>query len=230
MEHPRETSQNNIIGTVALLEAAKDYGVKRFIFSSSGGSIYGNKKIIPTKESENAPNPQSPYALQKYVGEEFCTLFSSLYGLETVSLRYFNVFGPGQYGDSPYATVIAAWLESIFLKKRGYIEGNGLQSRDFCFIDNVVNANIRAMQYTKKFSGEAFNIGAGTRINLREVKRLIEKFTGKKLDLEQRPPRVGDVKDTQADVSKAKKWFGYTPSKTFEQGLKETIQWYEKKS
>ncbi|MEK7640473.1 MAG: NAD-dependent epimerase/dehydratase family protein [Patescibacteria group bacterium] len=228
VEHPAETTAANITGTVAVLEAAKNHGVKRVMYSSSS-SVYGGALKMPTKESENACDPKSPYALQKYTGELFCKVFSSLYGLDTVALRYFTVFGPGQYGDSPYSTVIAGWLEALYFpeKKRGFLEGDGTQSRDFCYVDNVVTANILAMQSVKRFAGEAFNVAHGERTTLNEVRDMIEKYTGKKLDLESRPPRLGDVKHTHADVAKAKEWFGYDPKSKFEEGLKKTIEWQQ---
>ena len=170
----------------------------------------------------------SPYGLQKYVGEPFGKMFCDLYGIDTVALRYFNVFGPGQYGESPYATVVCGWLEGIYFPKRKkpFLEGDGKQSRDFCYVDNVVQANIRAMLAKRKFNGEAFNVAHGERTDLLTVKRLIEKYTGKKLVLEKRPPRIGDVRHTHADISKARKWFGYTPRVNFEEGLRKTIQWF----
>ena len=228
VENPRKTSEVNIIGTVALLEAAKDYGVKRFIYSSSS-SVYGGAKKLPTKESVNPPNPKSPYAVQKYIGEPFCQIFSQLFGLDTVCLRYFNVFGPGQYGDSPYITVVAAWLESLYFpkNKQGFIEGSGKKSRDFSYIDDVVAANILAMKAKQDLGGEAVNIACGKQTTINDVKRLIEKHTGRKLDLEKRPDRVGDVKHTRADISKAKRLLGYKPSVDFETGLKRTIKWFE---
>ena len=225
--HPFKTTEANVLGTVALLEASRDFKVRRFIYSSSS-SIYGGAKKLPTKESENVPNPKSPYALQKYAGELFCKQFSQLFDLDTVSLRYFNVYGPGQYGDSPYSTVIGAWLSTIYLKSgRPYLEGDGTQSRDFSYVGDVVDANIKAMQAKRKFMGEAFNIGGGGRINLLAVKKLIERFTGKKLNLERRPPRVGDVRHTHADISKVRKWFGYVPRTGLEEGLKATVGWYK---
>ncbi|MBI4992502.1 MAG: NAD-dependent epimerase/dehydratase family protein [Candidatus Harrisonbacteria bacterium] len=230
VEHPRRTSEVNILGTVSLLEHSKNYGVKRFIYSSSS-SVYGGAKKLPTKESENPIDPKSPYAVQKYVGEPFCKIFSELFGLDTVCLRYFNVFGPGQYGDSPYSTVVSAWLEALYFSKRkkAFIEGDGKQTRDFCYVDNVVSANILAMKAKKNFHGEAFNIAHGERTTLNEIKKLIEKYTGKKLSLEQRPPRLGDVRHTHADIGKAKKWFGYVPLLDFETGLRETIKWFERR-
>ena len=231
VEYPVETSEANIIGTVTLLDASRKYGVKRFIYSASS-SAYGGAKILPTKESENAPDPKSPYALQKYAGELFCRMFSNLYGLDTVSLRYFNVFGPGQYGNSAYSTVISAWLESLygFTDRNPYLEGDGSQSRDFCFVKNVVQANIKAMQSGKDFKGEVFNVGNGEQTSLKELMAMIEQMTRKNLPLSEKPLRLGDVGDTKADISKAHEWFSYEPEINFKEGLKKTIAWFESRS
>jgi UDP-glucose 4-epimerase len=228
IEHPRHTSEVNIVGTVSLLEASKNHGAKRFIYSSSS-SVYGGAKKLPTKESENPPDPKSPYAAQKYIGEPFCKIFSELFELDTICLRYFNVFGPGQYGDSPYSTVVSSWLESIYFpkKKSAFIEGDGNQSRDFCYVDNVVLANILAMKSKRNFKGEVFNVAYGDQTKINEVKRLIEKYTGKKLNLEKRSSRLGDVRHTRADIAKARKLIGYNPRINFEDGLKETIEWFK---
>ncbi len=228
VEQPVHTSEVNILGTVKLLTKAKDYRAKRFIYSSSS-SVYGGAKKLPTKESENAPDPKSPYAVQKLAGEPFCKIFSELYGLDTVCLRYFNVFGPGQYGDSPYSTVVSAWLESLYFpkKKMAFIEGNGNQSRDFCYVDNVVAANILAMNSKKPLGGEMFNVACGSRTTLKEVKQLIEQYSGRVLELQKRPPRIGDVLHTHADISKARKRFGYSPAVDFKKGLKLTVAWFE---
>lgn len=231
VEKPVETSEVNIMGTINLLDACRKNKTKRFIYSSSS-SVYGGAKKLPTKESENFPDPKSPYAVQKYTGEPFCKIFSELYGLETVCLRYFNVFGPGQYGDSPYSTVVSAWLESLYFpkKKKAFIEGNGTQSRDFCYIDNVVSANILAMKSSKKLYGETVNVAHGERTTVNEVKKKIEKYTSKKIILEKRPNRIGDVKHTLADLSKIKKLLGYTPKIKFDEGLKKTIEWFESRN
>ena len=228
VENPLKTAHTNICGTIALLEKAKKYKTRRFVLSSSS-SIYGGAKKLPTKESENLPDPKSPYAADKYADEIFCKLFSQLYALDTVCLRYFNVFGPGQYGESAYSTVISAWLEALYFpkNKKAFIEGDGKQSRDFCYVDNVVSANIKSMQSKKLFKGEIFNVANGERTTVNEVKKLIEKYSDKKLVLEKRPPRRGDVKHTHADISKAKKWFGYKPQMSFEDGMKKTISWFE---
>lgn len=230
VEHPAETTDHNITGTVVLLEKSRDHQVKRFIYSSSS-SVYGGAKILPTKETENPPHPVSPYGLQKYVGESFCQIFSNLRGLDTVCLRYFNVFGPGQYGDSAYSTVVSAWLTALYFpkEKKAFLEGNGQQSRDFCYVENVVEANILAMKAGSPLRGEALNIAHGQRTTLLEVKKLIEKFSGKKLDLEKRLSRLGDIRHTHADVGLAKKKIGYTPKINFVEGLWKTIAWFEKR-
>lgn len=228
IENPTKTTEANVLGTVVLLDMSRKFGVKKFILSSSS-SVYGGAKKMPTKESENKPDPKSPYAGQKYCDEIFCKIFSQIYKLETICLRYFNVYGPGQYGDSAYSTVISAWLEALYFpnNKKAFIEGDGRQSRDFCYVDNVVQANIKAMQ-TKKISyGEIFNIAHGERTTLNKVKMLIEKYTNKKLDLESRKVRLGDVKHTHADITKAKKWLSYKPEVNFEEGLKRTVDWFK---
>jgi UDP-glucose 4-epimerase len=229
IENPAKTTQNNIGGTALILEKCRDYKIRRVIYSSSS-SIYGGAKVLPTKEKDNPADPKSPYALQKYTDELMCKMFGELYGLDTVCLRYFNVFGPGQYGDSPYSTVVSAWLAALYQpsKKKAFLEGDGKQSRDFCYVDNVVEANILAMQSKKKFGGEFFNIAHGERTNLLEVKKLIEKYSGKKINLEKRKSRLGDVRHTHADVSKAKKWLKYEPKINFEAGLKKTVEWWKK--
>ena len=231
LKYPRRTSEINILGTVALLVKARDFEVKRFIYYSSS-SVYGQVKKMPTQESENFPNPKSLYAIQKYTSELFCRAFSNLFGLDTACLRYFNVFGPGDYGDSSYSTVISAWLEFLYFpkEKKAFIEGNGEQSRDFSYIENVVSANILAMKSRKNFKGEVFNIGSGQRTTLNKVKHLIEDYSGKRLELEKRPARKGDVFRTQADISKAIKWFGYKPKVDFEEGLRQTIAWFKTRS
>lgn len=227
VEHPDTTNEANVQGTVEILNQSRLNGVKRVIISSSS-SVYGGAKNLPTKESENPPAPISPYALQKYIDEQYCQLFSSLYALDTVCLRYFNVFGPGQYGDSAYSTVISAWLENLYFPKQGkraFIEGDGSKSRDFCYVDNVVQANIKAMEYEGLLNGDVFNIAHGDRTTINEVRELIEKFSNRKLDLEQRPDRIGDVAHTHADISKAKNIFGYNPEINFEEGMRRTIKW-----
>lgn len=231
VEHPTETSQANIVGTVALIEAAKNHGVKRLIFSSSS-AVYGGAKTLPTSESENPPEPKTPYAWQKHVCEPLCKIAYELYGLDTACLRYFNVFGPGQYGDSAYSTVISSWLESLYFpkNKKAFLEDDGEQSRDFCYVDNVVQANILAMKCEQPLKGDVFNVAHGERTTVNEVKKLIEEFTGKKLDLECRDPRIGDIRHTHADISKAKEILGYEPKIKFAEGLRRAVAWFESRT
>lgn len=228
LRHPRRTTEANITGTVVLLEAARKHGVKRFVYSSSS-SVYGGAEHMPTRESEDMPDPKSPYAAQKHASEEMCRIFSSLYDMDAVSLRYFTVFGPGQYGDSSYSTVISAWLESLYFptNKKGFLEGDGEQSRDFCYVDNAVAANILAMKSDRDFKGTAINIAHGERRTLNRVREMIESSVGRKLELEPRASRPGDVRHTHADISKARELLGYDPSMTFEEGLKRTVRWFE---
>lgn len=229
MRYPRRTTEVNVVGTVALLDASRRHGVKRFIYASSS-SVYGDAQNLPVAETAEA-DPRSPYALQKHTGERFCRIFSDLFGLDTISLRYFTVFGPGQYGDSPYATVISAWLEALYFpgSKEAFLEGDGAQARDFCYIDNVTLANVLAMRAKRTFRGDVFNIAHGKTATLRDIKQLIEQGTGRRLDLAQRPPRTGDVRRTWADISKAKKELGYEPRVMLEEGMRRTIAWFEKR-
>ncbi len=231
IEHPIESSEVNIMGTVHLLDAAKNFGTKRFIYSASS-SVYGGAKKLPTKESENSPNPRSPYAIQKYVGELYCKTYSDLFEIDSVCLRYFNAFGPGQYGDSPYSSVISSWLEALYLpgKTKPFLEGDGKQTRDFCYIDNVVQANILAMQHKERLGGDVFNIAYGEKTTLNNVRSLIEELSGRQLVLEMRPARIGDVRRSLADISKAKTTLGYNPKVDFKTGLEKTVAWFEARS
>lgn len=228
VEFPYRTTQSNVLGTVSLLEAAREFGCRRFVNSSSS-SVYGSATSLPVSEDENYPRPMSPYAIQKHASEQMCRAYVGLHGLDTVSLRYFTVFGPGQYGDSPYSTVIAAWLESLYFpqNKAGFLEGDGEQSRDFCYIDNVVEANLAAMVSDTNFGGESLNIAHGERTSLNTVRTLIEEYTGRSLSLESRPDRPGDVRHTHADISRARDVLGYEPKVDFAEGMRRTVQWFE---
>jgi nucleoside-diphosphate-sugar epimerase len=224
---PAITSKVNFFGTALLLEKSRDHTVRRFIFSSSS-SVYGGAGKLPTRERENIPDPKSPYATQKYSCEILCKNISSLSRLDTVSLRYFNVYGSEQYGNAPYSTVISAWLESIYFPKKGrkpFLDGDGKQSRDFTYVDDIVDANINAMKAQKNFRGECFNIGKGERTNLLEIKNLIEKLSKIDFNLEKRPERPGDIRHTLADIGKAKKVLGYKPKIGIKEGLRRTIEW-----
>jgi len=221
VENPHDSDFVNISGTVNILEASKNVNVKRFVFSSSS-SVYGGSEVLPTPE--NTPlNPKSPYALQKKVGEEYCKLFSNTYNLETVCLRYFNVFGPRQYGDSPYASVISSFAESLKNNTQPIIHGDGSQFRDFCPVENVVHANILAATIGGRLIGDVFNIGCGDKTSINDLHRLMGCLPAKYIE-----SRPGDVKCSQADISSASNMLGYKIKKSFNDGLKNTINWYLK--
>lgn len=213
--NPILTNDININGTLNLLEQSLRNKVKRFIFSSSS-SVYGGTDGRPSHEY-HTPNPQSPYALQKLVGEEYCKLFVK-YGLDSCSLRYFNVFGKNQSSNSQYSAVIASFLRHKIENTIPIIYGDGEQKRDFCHVDNVVNANIAAATRTAAINGDIFNIACGTNISINEVAKF---FNFKKINYTD--VRAGDVRISLADISKAQALLGYVPSVNFENGIKELI-------
>lgn len=219
VDHVRESDETNVNGTANLLELSRKFEVKRFIFSSSS-SVYGGSEILPTPEGI-ALNPKSPYALQKMIGENYCKLFSAQYGLETVCLRYFNIFGPRQYGWSPYAAVIAAFADSIKNGTPPKIHGDGEQFRDFTYVDNVVNANILAATVSRSMLGEIFNIGCGGHTTINELHKIMGCAPAEFTD-----SRPGDVKCSQADITRARKILGYDVEVSFEQGIEKTLNWY----
>lgn len=218
IDNPTDSDETNINGTVNLLNLSVKHGVKRFIFSSSS-SVYGGSLTLPTPE-DTVLVPKSPYALQKKVGEEYCRMFSNLYGLETVNLRYFNVFGPRQYGGSPYSSVISSFVDALKNDETPEIHGDGDQFRDFCYVDNVVQANMLAATYEGKLMGDTFNIGCGSTISVNELHKLIGCKPANYLD-----SRVGDVRCSQADISRASKVLGYKVVVPFEEGLRRTVKW-----
>lgn len=223
VEHPWETTDENINKTVKLLEAANG-NCKRFIFASSS-SVYGGADELPTKET--CPlNPKSPYALQKKVGEEFCRLFGELYNMDTVCLRYFNVFGPRQLGDSPYSTAISAWCHAIKNRQSLRKDGTGEQSRDMCYVDNVVEANILAARYKDRFTGEAFNVACDDQVSNNAIlSEFMTRFPD--ISIKNAPFRVGDVMHTRASIDRARVVFGYNPKVYFWDGFKRTLDWWE---
>ena len=224
VEQPFHSTDTNISKTVRLFEAARDK-VDRIVWASSS-SVYGGADILPTSESE-PKNPKSPYAWQKSAIEDFTRIMCDLYeGTDVVCLRYFNVFGPGQFGGSPYSTAISAWCDAIKNKKQLRKDGTGEQSRDFSYIDNVVDANILAMKCDKKFVGECYNIACGDKISNNQIlERFEEKFGD--LDMRQAPFRPGDVMHTQADISKTSLDLGYKPTVKFWEGLEKTFEWWK---
>lgn len=227
VEDPILTNNINIQGTLNMLVAAKDNKCKRVIFASSS-SVYGDSKILPKVESMT-PNPKSPYALTKYAGEVYLKQFYELYGLETLSIRYFNVFGPRQTPDSEYSAVIPKFIKFINEDKTPVIYGDGTQSRDFTYIKNVVHANILASK-AKITKGEVINVACNDRIDLNELAKKLNLILNKNLQPVYDEPRLGDVKHSQADINKAKSLIGYEPIVDFETGLKMTVDSYGKES
>jgi nucleoside-diphosphate-sugar epimerase len=222
IEDPIFTTETNLLKTVALFKAAAN-NVRRVVFSSSS-SVYGDIDTFPQVESF-IKSPKSPYALQKATCEDFATQFSHFYGLDVVSLRYFNVYGPGQYGDSPYATVVAAWSDALSNSCPLRIDGTGEQSRDFTYISDAVQANVLAAESTRSFTGEAINIAGGKPYSINEVFSMFKDTFGDLTTLSA-PPREGDVFKTHADVSRAKELLGFETKVSLKDGLASTWEWW----
>ena len=223
VEDPLETNSVNIDGTLNVLVAARDAKVRRFVYAASSAA-YGETPTLPKIESMQA-EPISPYGITKFVGELYAQVFGRVYGLENASVRYFNVFGPRQDPTSQYSGVLSRFMLAILKSEPLVIFGDGEQSRDFTYIDNVVDETLRACEVPGA-SGKVFNGGTGARITLNEVAKFLEKITGKKIQTRYDPPRPGDIRDSQADVSLARKILGYEPHVLFEEGLKRTWEWY----
>jgi UDP-glucose 4-epimerase len=221
--NPLATNEANVTGTLNVLIAARDCGVRKVLFASSS-SVYGNTPTLPKRE-EMPPNPLSPYAVSKLTGEHYMKVFSQVYGLMTLSLRYFNVFGPRQDPKSEYAAVIPRFISKILSHKSPTIFGDGRQTRDFTYVKDVVQANIQAMESDAE---GVFNVAYCKRIDLNELASLIMEITGITVPLVYEPPRIGDVRDSLADIKRAHEAFGYSPDFTVKTGLKETIAWYQK--
>lgn len=229
IDDPVSTNDVNINGTLNLLIAAKNTKVKRFVYASSS-SIYGDTKALPKKEDQ-VPLPISPYAASKLTGEHYCRVFAKTFGLETVSLRYFNVFGPRQDPGSKYAVVVPIFIFSGLHKKPFEIHSDGKQTRDFTYIDNVVNANILAMTCPGKIgiSGMVFNIACHERHSVLDIAYTVSKILKIKPKFIFKPLRAGDVRHTLADNSLAKKYLKFKPSTNFEDGMKKTIEYFKNK-
>ncbi len=221
---PLTSHQVNVDGTLNLLLAARDAGVRRLVFASSS-SIYGDSPTLPKVES--MPNqPISPYGLDKLAAETYCRLFHQLFGLSTVALRYFNVFGPRQDPASEYAAVIPRFIAAALAGRPATIYGDGEQSRDFTFIDNVVAANLLAASAGEGVSGQVLNIACGARTSLLELVRMIGAAAGAKVTPRHEPPRAGDIRHSLAGVEKARAVLGFTPEIGLEEGLARTIAWW----
>ena len=220
---PIETNRVNIDGTLNVLVAARDAKVRRVVYAASS-SAYGETPTLPKVETMPA-EPISPYGITKYVGELYAQVFGRVYGLENASVRYFNVFGPRQDPTSQYSGVLSRFMLGAIRGEPLTIYGDGEQSRDFTYVDNVVDETLRACE-ANGASGKVFNGGTGARITLNQVVKLLEKITGKKLQVKYDPPRAGDIRDSQAEISLAKKVLGYSPLVMFEEGLARTWDWY----
>lgn len=226
VEDPVTSNDVNIRGTLNVLVAARDAGVERAVFSSSS-SVYGDTDVLPKKE-DMAPKPLSPYAVQKQAGETYFRIFYELYGLRTFALRYFNVFGPHQNPKSQYAAVIPIFINMLLTGKQPVIHGDGGQTRDFTFVDDVVNANLRCCEAPDDAAGGIYNIARGDRISVKEVAEMIGKMLKKKVSPVYDTARPGDVRDSQADPRLAEKMLGWHSETTFEAGLEKTVEYYSR--
>ena len=221
---PITSNAANVTGTLNLLVAARDAGVRRLVFAASS-SAYGDTPTLPKVETMPA-KPLSPYAITKYTGEEYCRTFTALYGFETVALRYFNVFGRRQDPHSTYAAVIPKFASALLRGQSPEIHGDGEQTRDFTYIANVVQANLKACQAPVEACGQVYNVACGERISLNRLYRRIAELLGNDVEPRYGPPRPGDVRDSLADIDKARRLLDYAPTHSAEQGLAEAIEWY----
>lgn len=226
VQDPLTTNATNVIGTLNVLLASRDEGVRRVVYASSS-SLYGAGTELPKRE-DMALLPIAPYAVSKQAGEGYCRSFNHVYGLDTVSLRYFNVFGPGQDPLSQYAAVIPNFVIAFLADRRPIVYGDGTQSRDFTYIDNAVEANLRAAQSEDgSVPGSTFNIACGSRTSINDILAQLRELSGKEIEAEYRDPRPGDVPHSLADVSQAREVLGYEPRIGFGEGLKATYAYYE---
>jgi UDP-N-acetylglucosamine/UDP-N-acetyl-alpha-D-glucosaminouronate 4-epimerase len=222
---PLGSNRANVDGTVNLLVAARDAKVKRVVYAASS-SAYGDTPTLPKRE-DMIPNPISPYAVAKLASEYYMVSFYRCYGLETVCLRYFNIFGPRQDPSSPYSGVLAKFITQMLRGEQPTIFGDGEQSRDFTYVDNAVDANLLACKASaENAAGKVFNVATSRRVNLNETFEALKKLTGFSGEAKHGPERTGDVKHSLADISRANQYLGYTPKVHFEEGLKKTVEWY----
>ena len=222
VKDPMTSHRANVDATLNLLLAAREAGVKRLVFAGSS-SVYGDTPTLPKRE-DMPPNPLSPYALQKLVGEQYGQMFTRLYGFETVTIRYFNVFGPRQDPGSPYSGVISLFATALLAGRQPLIYGDGGQTRDFTYVANVVDGVLRATE-AQKAAGEVINVATGGRISLNELLGTMNKIAGTNISAIYQEPRAGDVRDSQADITKARTLLGYAPFVNLEDGLRKTLEW-----
>jgi UDP-glucose 4-epimerase len=223
VQDPITSNRANVDASLNVLVAARDAGVRRVVYAGSS-SAYGDTPTLPKVETMPTA-PLSPYALQKLVAEQYCQMFTRLYGLETVTIRYFNVFGPRQDPSSPYSGVISLFIRALVDGQRPTIYGDGGQTRDFTYVANVVDGVLRACQ-APAASGEVINVATGGRISLNELFQVIKDLTGASVEPAYAEVRAGDVRDSQADIEKARRLLGYEPVVRFEQGLEKTVEWF----
>ena len=223
VKDPITSNRANVDATLNILVAARDAGVKRLVFAASS-SAYGDTPTLPKHEGMPT-NPLSPYALQKVIGEQYLRMFTRLYGLETVSIRYFNVFGPRQDPSSPYSGVISVFATALLENRSPTIYGNGEQTRDFTYVANVVDGVLRACEAAGA-SGEVINVATGGRVSLNQLFEEMRKLVGADVRPKYAEPRAGDVRDSQADITKSQQLLGYQPIVSFEDGLRQTVDWY----
>ncbi len=223
VEDPLTSNRANIDASVNILVAARDAKVRRLVYAGSS-SAYGNSAVMPKVETMPTA-PLSPYALQKLVAEQYCQMFTTLYGFETVTIRYFNVFGPRQDPSSPYSGVISLFISALCDGRRPTIYGDGEQTRDFTYVANVVDGVLRAC-HAPAASGEVINVATAGRISLNQLFAIVKREVGSSLEPNYSDPRAGDVRDSQADIGKAHRLLGYTPIVSFEEGLGRTVKWY----
>jgi nucleoside-diphosphate-sugar epimerase len=221
---PVPSHEVNINGTFNVLQAATAAGVRRVIYAASS-SAYGDTDELPKVETM-VPRPKSPYAAQKLLGEHYMSVWASCFGIETVSLRYFNVFGPRQDPASPYSGVLSLFMTAILERRAPTIFGDGEQSRDFTFVDDVVSINMKAADAPSSVSGRMYNAGNGGRITLNQAWELLQRIEGVEIAPNYGPNRAGDVRDSQADTTDARRDLGYEPQFTFEEGMRATLEWY----
>ncbi len=219
---PITSNRANIDATLNILVAARDARVRRLVYAGSS-SAYGDTPTLPKRE-DMATGPLSPYALQKLVGEQYCQMFTRLYGFETVTIRYFNVFGPRQDPGSPYSGVISLFSTALLEGRQPTIYGDGEQTRDFTYVANVVDGVLRACE-AKDAAGEVINVATGGRISLNELLRVMNRIVGTRIEPIYAAPRAGDVRDSQADIGKAARLLGYRPTVSLEEGLRHTLDW-----
>jgi nucleoside-diphosphate-sugar epimerase len=224
IEEPRACHESNITGTLNVLLAASQAGVKRVIYAGSS-SAYGDTPVLPKKE-DMTPCPLSPYALAKLTGEYYCQVFSSVYSLETITLRYFNVFGPRQNPESQYAAVIPKFIQAVLEDETPVVFGDGEQTRDFTYVGNVAAANILAAQ-ADKTAGEVVNVATHSQVSLNQLLTSLEELTSRSIQPRYDPPRPGDVRHSFADITRAQAFLGYEPTIGFEEGLRLTMAWME---